>query len=250
MSEKGESPPSRRGRGGRYRGRPRRNDREFEGASSPPAYEKKSMEDEVAVVTNRVYVSNLAYHTTWQNLKDHMRTAGEVVYADVFTDDKGRSKGCGIVEYQSADEALNSINTLNETKLGGREIYIREDREDKNVKKYDSGGLASNAIKINRAALGTGSGGAKKSSEPQESRGRQIFVGNLPYSTSWQDLKDAFRECGNVLRADILLGPDGRSKGQGTVLFETSADAQKAIDTFNNHDFNGRVVNVHEDKFA
>jgi len=40
----------------------------------------------------RVYVGNLPWQTSWQDLKDHMRTAGNVVYADVFLDEFGRSK--------------------------------------------------------------------------------------------------------------------------------------------------------------
>jgi RNA recognition motif-containing protein len=51
----------------------------------------------------------------------------------------------------------------------------------------------------------------------------------LPYTTSWQDLKDRFRQAGNIIRADVLLDTTGRSKGQGTVLFESPGDAQKAI---------------------
>lgn len=37
---------------------------------------------------------------------------------------------------------------------------------------------------------------------------------------------------GNVVRADILFLPNGRSKGQGTVLFETKEEATKAIGAF------------------
>lgn len=47
----------------------------------------------------------------------------------------------------------------------------------------------------------------------------KVFVSNLAYEVSWQDLKDHMRHAGNVLRADIIVGPDGRSKGLGTVEF-------------------------------
>jgi len=63
-------------------------------------------------------------------------------------------------------------------------------------------------------------------------------------------LKDSFRGAGTIVHADILYLSNGRSKGQGTVLFETKAEAQKAIQTFNNSDFQGRKITVHEDKFA
>jgi RNA recognition motif. (a.k.a. RRM, RBD, or RNP domain) len=55
---------------------------------------------------------------------------------------------------------------------------------------------------------------------------------------------------GNVLRSDINLGPDGRSKGSGIILFETPADAQNAIQQFNGFEFNGRHIDVREDRFA
>ena len=46
--------------------------------------------------SNRVFVSNLAYETDWRKLKDFMRReTGDVVRADIFEDDRGRSKGLG-----------------------------------------------------------------------------------------------------------------------------------------------------------
>ncbi|KAG8822736.1 hypothetical protein FRC19_005354 [Serendipita sp. 401] len=58
----------------------------------------------------------------------------------------------------------------------------------------------------------------------------QLFVGNLPYRVRWQDLKDLFRKAGGtVLRADVSLGPDNRSRGYGTVLLASAEDAGRAI---------------------
>ena len=55
------------------------------------------------------------------------------------------------------------------------------------------------------------------------------FCLQLPYQAGWQDLKDLFRSAGNIVRADINIGADGRPKGSGTVIFETAKDAQQAI---------------------
>lgn len=83
----------------------------------------------------------------------------------------------------------------------------------------------------------------------QANPGNQLYVGNvcflyfpsvhththppqLPYQAGWQDLKDLFRVAGNIVRADINLGADGRLKGSGTVVFETAKDAQAAISMF------------------
>ena len=52
---------------------------------------------------------------TWQALKDHMRQAGEVVHAQIITEfNTGRSKGCGIVEY-ATDEDAQKVTTLTDS---------------------------------------------------------------------------------------------------------------------------------------
>jgi len=71
----------------------------------------------------------------------------------------------------------------------------------------------------------------------------------LPFSTQWQDLKDLLRPAGRILRADIALAPDGRSKGWGTAVFATPQEAQNAIDTFDGWEVDGRVIKVRWDKF-
>jgi len=55
---------------------------------------------------------------------------------------------------------------------------------------------------------------------------------------------------GAVIRADVHLGPDGRPKGSGIVAFETAEDARNAIAQFNGYDWQGRTLEVREDRFA
>jgi hypothetical protein len=56
-----------------------------------------------------------------------------------------------------------------------------------------------------------------------------LLMPQLPYRVRWQDLKDLFRKAGTVLRADVSLGPDNRSRGYGTVLLGSREDAARAI---------------------
>lgn len=81
-------------------------------------------------VGRRVYVSNLTFETTWQQLKDHFKSAGRVLHADVLEDSSGRSRGCGIVEFDAPADALRAISLLSNSMLEGRQISVREDRED------------------------------------------------------------------------------------------------------------------------
>ena len=63
------------------------------------------------------------------------------------------------------------------------------------------------------------------------------------------NLKDHFREAGNVLRADVVTDPEGKSRGFGTVLFGTTRDAAKAIQLFNESVFGSRTIEVRPDQF-
>jgi len=59
-----------------------------------------------------------------------------------------------------------------------------------------------------------------------------------------------FRTAGNIIRADINIGADGRPKGSGTVVFETPKDAQQAITMYHGFDWYGRTLEVREDRYA
>jgi len=227
--------------GGKYKGGKRYSPRKTSSGPYTPRKRRSSSPKNGSANGTRVYVGNLPWSTTWQDLKDHMKQAGTVSHADILMEDgSGRSKGCGIVEYSSSEEAKKAIDTLNETTLPGtdRKLFVREDREE-----GSSGRTEIRGEKKKRSF----SGGANSK---QGDQGRQVFVGNLPYDVSWQDLKDKFRRCGNVIRADVLQGPDGRSKGSGTVLFETKFEAKKAIQMFDSKDFQGRPIAVRLDKFV
>lgn len=167
--------------------------------------------------------------------------AGNVVFADVLTLPNGRSKGCGIVEYSTREEAQKAVQKLSHLELDGREIFVREDREAE--PKFGSRlGGAPPPIRGHQGPPPPPSGGGVE--------GAQIFVGNLPYSVGWQELKDLFREAGDVVRADVQQTHQGRSKGCGTVLFSSAEDAQTAIAKFNAYDMSGRAIEVREDRFV
>eukprot|EP00408_Alexandrium_pacificum_P013775 CAMPEP_0171236658 /NCGR_PEP_ID=MMETSP0790-20130122/42572_1 /TAXON_ID=2925 /ORGANISM="Alexandrium catenella, Strain OF101" /LENGTH=300 /DNA_ID=CAMNT_0011703001 /DNA_START=95 /DNA_END=997 /DNA_ORIENTATION=+ len=76
---------------------------------------------------------------------------------------------------------------------------------------------------------------------------RQVYVGNLSYKLKWQELKDHFKQVGEVENARILTqdGTDwGRSRGVGIIRFKTEAEAQAAIARLNGTDLQGRAIVV------
>ncbi len=74
-----------------------------------------------------------------------------------------------------------------------------------------------------------------------------IYIGNLPYNITEDDLREAFNEFGQVDSANIIIDKfSGRSKGFGFVEMPNDEDAEKAIDSLNDTDFNGRTIKVNQ----
>lgn len=75
----------------------------------------------------------------------------------------------------------------------------------------------------------------------------KVYVGNLSYNLTSEQLGQLFSEAGEVTDATVISDKySGRSKGFGFVEFANEADAQKAIEMFHDKEVEGRklVVNV------
>jgi RNA recognition motif-containing protein len=77
--------------------------------------------------------------------------------------------------------------------------------------------------------------------------GKRLFVGNLPWKVTDADLEDLFKESGNVVSTKVITDRDtGRSRGFAFVEMESEEEAEKAINSLNNTDLNGRAIRVSE----
>jgi len=76
-----------------------------------------------------------------------------------------------------------------------------------------------------------------------------IYIGNLAYSVTEDDLRDAFSEYGQVESASIINDKfSGRSKGFGFVDMPNDSEAREAIESLNDKDLSGRTIKVNEAK--
>jgi RNA recognition motif-containing protein len=74
---------------------------------------------------------------------------------------------------------------------------------------------------------------------------KKLYVGNLPYGVTEQELKEVFVQVGKVVSSKVITDREtGRSKGFGFVEMSTEEEATKAIDGFNGADYNGRNLTV------
>ncbi len=196
-----------------------------------------------------VFVGNLDWSVEWQDLKDYMCEVGRVEFCDVLKRNDGKSSGGGLVRYANPKDARRAIKELTDTKLKGRLIFVREDRESGNNSggrgnSHAGGYRSTNASSSGRGGAGSGGG----SSRLQSGGENTVFVGNLDWSVQWQDLKDHMAEVGTIEYADVLTRNDGKSSGGGLVRYSTKQEAQRAIKELTDTTLKGRLIFVREDR--
>lgn len=75
----------------------------------------------------------------------------------------------------------------------------------------------------------------------------KLYVGNMPFDTTEQDLQELFSSAGTVERVNVMRDmATGRARGFAFVEMATSDDAQQAIDSLHNYSLGGRALTVNE----
>ena len=73
----------------------------------------------------------------------------------------------------------------------------------------------------------------------------KLFVGNLSYNITENDLQDAFAAHGTVVEANLMMDRmTGKPRGFGFITMSTPEEAQKAIDSLNGAELGGRALTV------
>ncbi|XP_063304416.1 myelin expression factor 2-like [Pelobates fuscus] len=139
----------------------------------------------------------------------------------------GMSSGMGAVNSMGMGLGMDRMNT-NFDRIGG--------------------GLDRN-MDMDRGFGGFGSSQLGSGLRDRGNKGCQIFVRNLPFDLTWQKLKEKFNQCGRVVFAEIKM-ENGKSKGCGTVRFDSPETAEKACRLMNGSKINGREIDVRLDRNA
>jgi len=165
--------------------------------------------------SKRVYVGNLTFDCTGEELELHMAHVGKVQSVEILTSASGRSRGAGLVEYESAEVAASAIASLNRSELHGRVLQVREDREAHVQPTHE---------------------------------GNRLFVGNLSWSLQSDVLKAQMETVGRVQSCEVMYQPTGRSRGYAIVVYENNEDAKSAISSLNGFNLDGREIQVRYDR--
>lgn len=185
----------------------------------------------------KLYIGNLGYETTRDDLAAHFSQHGNLVDITVVTDrDTGASRGFAFATYSSPAEAQAAVDALDGFEVDGRELRVnlsrpREERTNNN----QDGGRGGYDRGDNR---GGGGGGGQVDAT-------KIFVGNLGWETTSQDLQEAFGQYGDLVDAKVISDRDtGNSRGFGFVTFQAPESAEKAITALDGVEMNGREIRV------
>lgn len=109
-------------------------------------------------MSTKLYVGNLSFGVTSEDLQDHFAQAGTVESAKVVEDrDTGRSRGFGFVEMASAEEAQTAIEQFNGQDLDGRNLVVNEARPREEGGGGNRGGRGGGG----RGGYGGGGGGGR-----------------------------------------------------------------------------------------
>jgi RNA recognition motif-containing protein len=110
-------------------------------------------------MSTKLYVGNLAFRTTSQELQELFAQAGTVESASVVEDrDTGRSRGFAFIEMSTQEEAVSAIEQFNGKEVGGRALKVNEAKPREN-----RGGSGRGFGGGNRGGFGNSRGGEKRS---------------------------------------------------------------------------------------
>ncbi len=170
-----------------------------------------------------IFVGNLVWECQNEDLQtllaDHNPTE-----VNVMVGRNGRSRGYALVTFGDASAAADVIAAFNGVDFQGRNLEVREDR-----------------------------GPTKSSAAPREPdasfTGTSVFVANLSWNTTSEDLQSEFAAY-NPVAANVATRNDGKSRGWGTVQFGSADAANNAVDGMQGIEIDGRPIETRIDRKA
>jgi len=185
-----------------------------------------------------VFVGNLSYEATENEVKEHFESCGEISDIRVPTfPDSGRCRGSAFVTFASQD-GVDKALALADSELLGRnlKVEVARGRSERPRRDFAESRPARGNFRQDRSPRRND----RPASEPSET----VFVGNLAWAASERDLEDTFSSCGSIQAVRIPQDREtGRQKGFGYVTFDSVEAAQKAIE-FSGTEIQGRSIRV------
>jgi arginine/serine-rich splicing factor 1/9 len=174
----------------------------------------------------KVYVGNLPQHIKTRDLDDVFYKYGKIVDVDLKNTRGGDAIPFAFVEFEDPRDAEDAVRERDGYTFDGCKLRVEYPRSSARGR----GGRGRDGYGGFRGGRGGGFGGGGR-----KPRGYQLLVSGLPETGSWQDMKDHFREAGDVIFAESY------KDGTGTVEFSRYEHMKRAL-----RDLDGSKFRSHE----
>jgi len=173
---------------------------------------------EPAAPSSKLYIGNLYYEVTEDQLKRIFSRFGEVVSVQIIKDPRGMSRGFANVTFADVESATSAIENLHQQVFEGRNLVVQFARP-RPVRR----------------------GPERKLNSPS----RTLFIGNMSFEMSDKDLNELFRDVRNLVDVRVAIDrKTGQPRGFAHADFIDVASAQKAIELLDGKSVHGRDLRV------
>ena len=163
----------------------------------------------------RLFVGGLPREIGTEELRELFKTHGEMTDCIVLTDDAGVNRGFGFVTYAAKAMADAAVAALDGHRINGRRIGVRDADDDK-----------------------------KKDRKRKEPQGLKIYIGNLPFTATAEQLQSMVAEHATVNEVILATGPGGKPKGFGFVFIAETDKGEAVVKALNKAEVEGRTIKV------
>nr|XP_042903709.1 probable RNA-binding protein 19 [Parasteatoda tepidariorum] len=176
-----------------------------------------------------IYVKNINFSTTQENLEKHFKQCGPIYSATISTKKDPKtgklfSMGFGFVQFLKKESAVFALQNLQQSILDGHPLELK---------------FANRSITSTQAVK-------RKKYEVKEQTSSKILVRNVPFQASVGEVRALFKEFGTlkIVRLPKKLGKANEHRGFGFVEYQHAEDAKRAFDALchSTHLFNRRLV--------
>lgn len=163
-----------------------------------------------------IFIKNLDKSIDNKALYDTFSAFGNILSCKIAMDEHG-SKGYGFVHFETEEAARSSIEKVNGMLLNGKKVYVGR-------------------FMTRRERIDMMGDRAKKFTN--------VYVKNFGDALDDDKMRTLFETCGPITSCKVMTDENGKSKGFGFVGFEEHESAQKAVDTLNGKEVDGREIYV------
>jgi len=180
--------------------------------------------------SRKLFVAGLPDSITEEVLKQLFEATGGTVSEISLPKDRatGRPRGFGFVTLATSEQAQAARDSLDGSFQAGKSISVRPFQAEPPKREAGAPG-----------PRGAGAG-------PQQAADRTLYVGNLPYDVTQEEVEGLFPSPQDVARIHLPLDADGRRRGFGFVTMSTPESAREAVDALRGAELRGRrlVINL------